>query len=361
MSLDLDPGRAAVGNPRLVDAIITEMGGGVIPFERFMELALYHPEFGYYRTPGRAGRDGDFLTSPGVHPMFGWALAGWCRWVWEALGSPAEFTIFEPGAGQGQLAGAILDWAGGRDDGFAKALRYVALEAHAPGADSRVQWLTPPVETVANGVVLSNEFFDALPVRLFEAGGRGPVEIGVRWDGTRFIEAPLGVADIDDAPGEGRFEVNPRAYPTMRSLCRLVERGAVLTIDYGYPQAELWASWRKQGTLLCFYRHTSTEDPYTRVGEQDMTSHVNLSELASAAEDEEMDVHGPVSQAEFLLSLGLQQVVESERGRLEEYLARRRALEELTDMAGLGRIRVLGATRGIDGPAPGFEAPAGPG
>ena len=101
MPLDLDPGLAALGNARLVRAIIEELDGGAIPFQRFMELALYHPEFGYYRKPGRIGTQGDFLTSPTIHPMFGWAVAGWCRHAWQALGEPSPFMIFEPGAGEG--------------------------------------------------------------------------------------------------------------------------------------------------------------------------------------------------------------------------------------------------------------------
>ncbi|OAI39507.1 hypothetical protein AYO38_07495 [bacterium SCGC AG-212-C10] len=345
---------AALGNPRLVRAIIDEMAGGAIPFERFMELALYHPEFGYYRKPGRIGPQGDFLTSPTIHPMFGWMVAAWCKWVWEALERPASFTIFEPGAGQGALATAILDWAESRDPAFATAIRYVALEANAPGADSRVEWATPPIAAVEHGVVISNEFFDALPVRLFEAGGRGPVEVLVRWNGEAFVEARGGIASIDEAPAEGRFEMSGRAYPTMRSLCGLIERGAVLTIDYGYPQAELWASWRKQGTLLCFYRHTAHEDPYIHVGEQDLTAHVNFSELGSAAIDDGFAVHGPVSQSAFLYDLGMQQLVEAVRNDLSEYFVRRRSAEQLGDAAGLGRIRVMAALRGIDGVPPGF-------
>src|SRR5690242_572585 len=115
MAIDIDPGLAAVGNPRLVRAIVEEMAGGAIPFERFMELALYHPEFGYYLKAGRVGRQGDFLTSPAIHPMFGWAVAAWCHELWQRMGSPAVFTIFEPGASDGALATAILDWAEGRD------------------------------------------------------------------------------------------------------------------------------------------------------------------------------------------------------------------------------------------------------
>ncbi len=355
MALDLDPGLTAVGNPRLVRAIVEEMAGGAIPFERFMELALYHPEFGYYRKPGRIGPQGDFLTSPAISPMFGWAVGAWCRDQWERMGRPSPFAIIEPGAGQGMLATAILDWAEGRADGFREAIRYVAFEANAPGSDPRVEWATPPMKPVAHGVVITNELFDAFPVRLFEASARGPVEIYVRWDGERFVEARGGVTTIDNAPVEGRFEVNPRAYPVMRSLCGLVETGSVLVFDYGYPQDELWAPWRTTGTLLCFYRHTSNEDPYQHVGEQDITTHVNLSELAAAAEGEGFEVFGPVKQSEFLFALGLPGLVEAARSDLQEYFARRRALEQLTDGAGLGRVRALAASRNVAGPPAGFE------
>ncbi len=357
MALNLDPGTAALGNPRLIQAIVAEMDGGAISFERFMELALYHPEFGYYRKPGRVGRQGDFLTSPTVHPMFGWAVAAWCHEIWQRLGSPGRFTIFEPGAGEGALAASILDWADGRDPAFSAAIHYVAIEPNSPGRDSRIEWSMPPVSPAEAGVVIANELFDALPVRVFDAGGRGPVEVFVRWDGERFVETPGGVTLIDDAPTAGRFESNPRAYPLMRSLCTLIERGAVLVFDYGYPQEELWAPWRTTGTLLCFYRHTAHEDPYAHVGEQDMTTHVNFSELVAAVEDEGLTPFGPVSQSQFLYALGSQALVESARSDMGEYFARRRALEQLTDAAGLGRIRVLAAAKQLDGVPPGFEEP----
>lgn len=358
MALDLDPGTVAVGNPRLVAAIIEEMDGGTMPFDRFMQLALYHAEHGYYRSTGRIGPQGDFLTSPAIHPMFGWALAGWCQWAWEALGKPAEFTIVEPGAGDGRLATAILDWTEGRRDGFRDAIRYVAVEPNSPGEDTRVEWRATLPAPVECGVMVANELFDAFPVRVFDAGGRGPVEVLVRWDAgeERFVEARGGVATIDGAPESGRFELNANAYPGMVKLCGLIKRGGALVFDYGYPQEELWAPWRTQGTLLCFYRHTAHEDPLIHVGEQDITAHVNFSDLAGAAEDAGMVVHGPVAQSEFLWGLGLGQLVDSERGDMNEYFTRRRALTQLTDGAGLGRIRVLGATRGIECVPPGFEA-----
>ena len=356
VGIDLNPGTAALGNPQLISIIIDEMDGGAISFERFMELALYHPEHGYYRTGKRVGRDGDFLTSPHVHALFGWCVAGWCHWLWTALGRPEAFTIFEPGAGDGLLAGQILDWAAGRNDGFANAVQYVAIEPNSPGNDHRISWTLEPVP-VESGVVISNELFDALPVRLFEGSGRGPVEVMVRWDGERFVEVSGAVASIEGAPQLGRFEVNARAYPTMEAMCGLVERGAVLTFDYGYAREELWAEWRHQGTLLAFYKHTAHEDPYVHVGEQDLTAHVDLTELEAAMAASGMEAWDPVSQAEFLYALGARELVEAVRADASEYFRRRRALEELADIAGLGRIRVLAGTKGVelDGPPPGFE------
>jgi SAM-dependent MidA family methyltransferase len=353
VALDLDPGMGRVGNPALVRAIVDEMDGGAISFERFMELALYHPQHGYYGKPGRIGPQGDFLTSPHIHPMFGWAVAGWLHALWGSLGSPQDFTVVEPGAGSGRLAASVLDWAEGRDDAFRGALRYVALERFAAGDDVRIEWRTN-LDGVEADAVVCNEVFDAFPVRLFDATERGPVEVMVRWDGERFAEARGPVALIDGAPEAGRFEVSTRAYAAMRELCRLVSRGAVLVFDYGYEQQDLWAPWRTNGTLLCFHRHTAHEDPYIYVGEQDITAHVNFSDLASAADDEGFAVSGPVSQAEFLLRLGLGAVVDSNRGDMGEYFTRRRALETLADAGGLGRIRVLAAARGVDRPLPGF-------
>lgn len=354
MALDLDPGLAAAGNPGLVKTIIDEMDGGAISFERFMEIALYHPEHGYYRKPGRIGTNGDFLTSPTIHPMFGWAVGAWCEWVWETLGRPAPFTIVEAGAGDGKLATALLDWAEGREGTFAKALQYLAIEPNAHGMDPRITWLAdapPPAET---GVVLSNELFDALPVRLFDVEDRGPVEVYVRWDGQAFVEVRGGVATIDGAPSAGRFEVNGRAAATMTNMCALIERGAVLTFDYGFPKEELWADWRRKGTLLCFYRHTAHEDPYQHIGEQDLTAHADLSELQLSMELAGLKTFEPVNQAAFLTTVGLGSLLESVRDDLPEFFARRRAFHQLTDTAGLGRIRVLAGTRGLEGVPPGF-------
>lgn len=355
VGIDLDPGLAKLGNPPLVRAILEEMDGGTIGFDRFMELALYHPHHGYYCKPGRVGRDGDFLTSPHVSPIFGWCIAAWCHWLWQQMGAPARLTIFEPGAGDGRLAVAILDWAEGRTDGFREALEYVALDPHGGNTDSRVTWSTG-APTGDAGVVVSNELFDALPVKLFDGSGRGPVEVLVRWNGEAFEEARGGIASIDGAPDEGRFEVRPGAYATMEAMAGVFERGAVLTLDYGYGREELWAPWREQGTLLCFYRHTAHENPYIHIGEQDLTAHVDFTELEAALAAADYETFGPVSQASFLEALGARDLVEAARSDMADYFVRRRAVEQLTDSAGLGRVRVLAGLRGVGATTiPGFE------
>jgi SAM-dependent MidA family methyltransferase len=141
----------------------------------------------------------------------------------------------------------------------------------------------------------------------------------------------------------------------MEAMAAVFARGAVLTFDYGYPREELWADWRTGGTLLCYYRHTAHEDPYVHVGDQDMTAHVDFTELEAALASHGYETYGPIAQGHFLEALGAGQLVESARNDLGEYFGRRRALEQLTDAAGLGRVRVLAGTLGVDtGPPPGF-------
>jgi SAM-dependent MidA family methyltransferase len=145
----------------------------------------------------------------------------------------------------------------------------------------------------------------------------------------------------------------------MEAMAGVFARGAVLTFDYGYAREELWADWRTAGTLLCYYRHTAHENPYVHIGEQDMTAHIDFTELEAALAAQGYETYGPVSQGHFLEALGARQLVEAVRSDMGEYFARRRALEQLTDAAGLGRIRVLAGLRGVEANVPpGFgEAP----
>ena len=138
----------------------------------------------------------------------------------------------------------------------------------------------------------------------------------------------------------------------MTQASQALRRGFVLTFDYGYPAEELYAPWRRDGTLLCFYRHNASADPYARAGKQDMTAHVDFTTLQRVGRERGLETAGFTTQARFLANLGIgagvDAVAKESREALEEYYARRRAVQELIDPAGLGRIRVLAQRKGVD-------------
>ena len=186
-------------------------------------------------------------------------------------------------------------------------------------------------------------------------------EVFVGWTGVRFGEelGPPSTREIEAyfrrlglTPGEGcRAEVNPAAAEWMRTAGRALRRGFVLTLDYGYEADELYAPWRTEGTLLCFYRHNPSTDPYARLGRQDITCHVDFTSLRQAGEEAGLLTLALLSQSEFLINLGISEALSPPREgevNLEEYYARRRAVSELVDPAGLGRIRVLIQSKGVE-------------
>jgi SAM-dependent MidA family methyltransferase len=135
----------------------------------------------------------------------------------------------------------------------------------------------------------------------------------------------------------------------MRQVAAALGRGFVLTFDYGHEAAELYAPWRRDGTLLCFYRHNPSSDPYARIGKQDMTAHVDFTSLVEEGRRHGLEPLGLTTQARFLAALGIGEALARTPGvelSLEEYYSRRRAVTELLDSAGLGRIRVLVQAKG---------------
>lgn len=160
-------------------------------------------------------------------------------------------------------------------------------------------------------------------------------------------------ADVGFWPGEGCVcEVNLHAQDWMNEAATALKRGFVLTLDYGYPAEALYAPWRKDGTLLCFYRHNASQNPYARIGKQDMTSHVDFTSVQRAGEQHGLTTAGFTTQSRFLAALGIgagvEAVAKSSPQELEEYYARRRAVQELIDPAGLGRIRVLLQSKDVE-------------
>lgn len=338
---------------------------GQITFARYMDLVLYHPRYGYYHSRrDKIGRGGDYITSPEVHPIFGAIIARQLVEMWEQLGRPTDFDLVEIGGGTGALARDILTWVLHNAPEGSAALRYLMVEVstdfrarqtetleEAGVPPTLVRWLDH-LPSGIRGCVLSNELIDAFPVHLVTVENGQLRELYVTWRGGRFVEivgepsTPALTAYFDRLgllPGENcRAEVNLEALRWMERVATALAQGFVLTFDYGYPAEELYAPWRRQGTLLCFYRHGFHSDPYVHVGRQDITTHVDFTSLVEAGRAHGLKTLGLVRQSEFLTNLGIAAALAPPEGRdFEEYAARRRAVLELIDPAGLGRIRVL--------------------
>ena len=367
----------------VLDAI--DEAGGRITFAQFMALALGHPEHGYYsRTDLAWGARGDYETSPEVHPIFGYLWARQIEECWQRLDHPPRFDLIEIGAGSGAFSVAMLTWLRARAPECFAAVRPVLLDGHpnrlaaqrAAIEDAGLHaehallddWLAAPERVT--GVVVSNEFFDALPVHLVTRRGDAPVAWS-EWhvardphntDALTFVEDAPSTPDLaatfarlDLLPGDGaRAEVGLAAVDAMRRIASKIERGYVLTIDYGYESRELYASWRREGTLMAFRAHSPVPNPLSEPGRTDITYHVDLTSLAAAALESGDGWHAAplTSQAEALTVLGLPDALRAAESRAHEdalrFLTDRRAAETLTDPTGLGRIRVLALARHAD-------------
>lgn len=367
----------APSNAALVTALRGEIAtAGRITFARYMEQALYHPEHGYYLSrEARPGRKGDFLTAPELSSFFGRCLTRQLRQAWELLGQPDPFTVIEYGAGSGRLAHDILAGAHEEIAAFATALRYILHEANPhrrasaqqlladAGFAAQVTIAAPPGNaeraSPVVGAILTNEFVDALPVHRVVRRDGLLQERYVTWDGDWFAEeravpstprlaAALDAGGVTLTEGQSA-EVNLAASDWLAAAAQRLARGLVLTIDYGYPTAELYDPVaRLEGTFLCYYQHTYNDEPYARVGHQDMTAHVDFGALERVGLAAGLATLGQTLQAHFLHGLGLGDLLVATQtpGRaLDAYLADRAAVLALIDPRGMGGFRVLAQGR----------------
>jgi SAM-dependent MidA family methyltransferase len=297
---------------------------GPIPFSRYMELCLYHPEFGYYsRAQEKFGKAGDFYTSSDVHAVFGRVLARQFEEMWRAQDSPRTFSLCELGPGRGLFAQDVLDWSRKKFPDLLAALRYTLIEGSADLrcrlcerfsqgiAGGQVEVLASLEEVrapLSGAVAFANEFFDALPVEVVTPEGQVYVDI----QEGRFVEkflppSPEAQAFLDrygvrPQPGE-RVEVPLVAMHHMASIALMLKRGFVVIIDYGYTREEQLAG-RHRDTLLAYRGHTASRNLYEAPGEQDITAHVNFTALRAAAESAGFETLGLLTQAQFLMGIG---------------------------------------------------------
>ena len=364
--------------PLHVELAATIRATGPISFARFMDTALYHPTLGYYRQPVRKpGRGGDFITSPELHPFFGNTLARQVAEAWDALGQPYHLVVREHGASSGGLAYDILVALHEKAPDVLDAIDYRLIDVNTHrmeeaiaamaevGFGDKVHAEHPDNITPEAGVVIANEVADALPIHRFvvRKGAIREVLVGVNDDDT-FVDVE---SDPDagllatmqahfahhgvNLPEGARFEFSPTAASWMRSVADNLAAGIAIVIDYGYDAATLYRDHRLEGTLRGYWQHTATDNPYIRVGEQDLTAHVDFSWLANAAEHAGMNVLGLTTQGDYLTRLGLgewlMELQQQPDAAYEEYALAQHATMRLIDPAGLGRFGVLGLAKGL--------------
>lgn len=365
----------------LNDIIAARIGQqGRITFADFMAICLYEPGLGYYTSPGRkVGAEGDFYTSITVHAAFGRVIAREIAQMWRSMGSPDGYTLVECGAGNGRLACDIMDFLTEREPEMYRTLRLVLVEQE-PSLEAaqremlaahidRLAWLSPD-EFVSGGFTFSgclytNELIDALPVHRVVMTSEGLREVYVTLNDDGFaeeagepstpeLEAQLKRVEVGLHPGQ-QAEVNLNAPKWLAAASYALTRGFILTIDYGYPAPELYASHRKLGTLLCYYRHQVEENPYLRLGLQDITSHVDFTTLMKCGEELGLQNVWFGEQYRFLLSAGIiEEIEEIERSAIseEEKLRLRLTLKKLImPEGGMGdTFKVLIQSKCVDAP-----------
>jgi SAM-dependent MidA family methyltransferase len=393
-------------------AAAIDAAGGWIPFDRFMDLALYEPGLGYYARPHPIfGAAGDFVTAPELTPLFGAVVgrqvAAWLEAGWPATapGAPAVSsagtgsrsagrggqapTVFEFGAGAGALAASIL---GALDRFGFGSVDYRIVEVSADLRErqretiaarartqlDRVAWLDRLPERI-DGVVIANEVLDAMPVRVFELDGGQPgaaavIELGVGLDADRRAfewrprraDARLHriVADLEREAGPWprpyRSELGEQAAAWVRTVAERIERGAILVFDYGFGAREFYHPQRDSGTLMAHRRHRADPDVLADPGSCDISAHVDFSAIGRAAEQGGLEVLGYCSQARFLLNGGLlDDFAAVAREPVAEWAAAAHAVQRLLSEAEMGELfkaAAFGRGLGADAALPGFAA-----
>ncbi len=338
-----------------------------------MESALYDPQHGYYFRPEMTlGSQGDFITAPEVSFLFGASIAHSILGVLKACQNPC---VLELGAGSGKLAIDLLRELKYQDclpekyfilerSGSLKKLQQENLKKALPDFYEKIIWLDRLPEDKNNennffeGVILSNEVCDALPVKIFKKKENKIFELCVEFlsdiDGFCRGESCIRPASEDlkqavlnleselgEFPENYQSEICLILKPWIKSLSQVLKKGMILTIDYGYPRSEYYSALRSTGTLLCYYQHKAYEDPFVRIGQQDITAHVDFTNLAEAGIEAGLDLWGYCSQMMFLADAGIENLSQ----KISDVLIRRNALTQLMHPSLMGeqfKVMALG-------------------
>lgn len=375
-------GPAATLGERIAAEIAT--AGGWLPFDRFMQMALYAPGGGYYardaRQFGVLAKDGsDFVTAPELSPLFARGLAAQ---IAESLAATGTDEVWEFGAGSGALAAGLIDALDALGQplarytivdvsGALRARQQARLAAHG----ERVRWASQLPDAL-RGVVVGNEVLDAMPVKLLARRAGAWHERGVALESNRppalDRQAPAAIEneaiwfawqdrrtdlrppfEVDGAH-DYVTEIHPQARAFIATVAGLLQRGgagAAYFIDYGFPEAEYYHPQRDAGTLVCHRAHRVDDDPLSDVGDKDITAHVNFTDVALAAQDAGLDVLGYTSQSRFLLNCGIAPLMEA-----ADLPARATAMKLLAEHEMGELFKVIGFATPGHAPALGFAA-----
>jgi SAM-dependent MidA family methyltransferase len=344
-----------------------------ITFAEYMELVLYHPQQGYYATSAqRISERGDFLTSPHLAADFGEMLAIQLYQTWQILGTPSIFNVVEMGAGTGLLASQILEYSRITYPDFFQSIEYLIIEI-APAMQIAQQqqlkdlpvrwcnWTEIPDRSIV-GCFLSNELIDAFPVHQVVVKEEGLQEVYITCDrdnhqlsekidkiSTEKLHEYWQLNQINllngKYPAGYRTEVNLAALTWQEQVFKKLQRGYIISIDYGYAADRYYNPMRSHGTLQCYYRHAYHNDPYINIGKQDITAHVDFTALQKQGELLGLKTVGFIQQGLFLMALGLGDriaaISNNDNKDVRSLLQRRQNLHQLIDPMGLGKFGVL--------------------
>lgn len=293
---------------------------GPMTFARFVDLALYHPTYGYYnRTAPTRGREGDYFTAPQVGGLLSKLFADGVAAMKEAVGSD-QFSLVEMGSGDGEFLRGILENL--EKQKKLSGIRVFAVERSRPAREKLWRALSrfPKCEVLESieeievvggldGCIFTNELFDALPFHRLRFKGNHWSEIFVEFDRERLIDREGALSQEVAVPSflamlGQEIEVRPQIPALYQDWSRLLARGFVVSIDYGYPRAELYSPRRAKGSWLCYHKHKAHDNPYLHVGDQDMTAHVDFTQLAEAGRAAGFDPALFATQGVFFSFLG---------------------------------------------------------
>ncbi|MBC7970140.1 MAG: class I SAM-dependent methyltransferase [Verrucomicrobia bacterium] len=386
--LDEQDSNPTLGN--LIAQQIAESFQQRITFADYMNSVLYQPQHGYYATNAAViGARGDFFTSPHLGADFGELLTEQFVQMWEVMQRPTPFTLVEMGAGQGLLAVDILRYVQRQHPEFLRSLEYIIVERSAAliteqqrqlkaleALEVSLHWRSLEAIPLASvtGCFFSNELVDAFPVHQITLASGQLQEIYVT-----SVKGENGAVQFDEVPGDlstprlaayfelvgidlvsksypdrYRSEVNLVALDWLETVADRLQRGYVLTIDYGYTSDRYYSPTRAQGTLQCYYQHTHHSNPYIHIGRQDLTAHVDFTALERQGKQHGLSTVGFIQQGLFLMALGLgdrmvalSQSPASSPQAIQTLLQQRNALHLLIDPMGLGNFGVLVQAKGL--------------